>query len=471
MLHLINKNLSIFSLNMTLVLMITACDKDESSTTDETEQTEVNSAGTEETNAGSDETSMETMNAQQTAGEMTMDDETIQSNPCSTIIDQCDGSFDPPPPLNEHSGTYVEEERLVVIFGGNTSVPENCGYPAYTGESTTWLYYDGPLAQDCGPWVKLEGGPPGRARHSAAYGEGKVWIFGGRVREGSSGPYDIFNDLWHFDIETRTWTNIEPSNAPPPARYNTSLTYDPTSKSLWVFGGNISGSSLTPDAAKDLWKFDIETSTWQQISTPNYLRDRMWHNAIYDTSRERLVIFGGADESAYFDDAVYFNDLIWYTESTDSWGRAEGGTAPDGRFWSQMVYRSLGDEYIIFGGHDDQLLGNRNDIWSFKPNEGIWTNLAGEDTYNRPANGFCDFPPDFTNVQRDLPERRNAHSFAWSQTCDHGIIFGGKTDCGAINDVWSFEVDVGWTNQELATAGESCRRWRSNPDNCSNMCF
>ena len=197
----------------------------------------------------------------------------------------------------------------------------------------------------------------------------------------------------------------------------------------------------------------------------------MWHQAVFDTERDRLVFFGGADESAFFDDAQYFNDLVFYSPESDSWGRAESELAPDGRFWSQMVYRPLDDSYLIFGGHDDQLLGNRNDTWSFNPTSGVWTALTGEDTYNRPANGFCDFPADFTIVDRSLPERRNAHTFSWSPMCDRGLMFGGKTDCGAINDVWSYTSDAGWVSGELATEGEVCHRWRSNPDNCANMCF
>jgi hypothetical protein len=50
------------------------------------------------------------------------------------------------------------------------------------------------------------------------------------------------------------------------------------------------------------------------------------------------------------------------------------------------------------------------------------------------------------------------------------LLFGGKTDCGAVNDMWRYDAEA-WTNLELATAGEACHRWRSNPDNCVNMCF
>lgn len=392
-------------------------------------------------------------------------------DPCMAIEDRCDGTFEQPPAMNEHVGVYVDEAHMLVIFGGNTSVPENCGFPAYTGETQTWLYYDRPLMEGCGPWVKIEEGPPGRARHSADAGDGGVWIFGGRVRAGSSGPYTLFNDLWRFDPETRAWTEVPSMNTGPSPRYNASLTYDPARRALWVFGGNIATSALTPNAVHDLWRFDIDEARWTEIETPSYVLDRMWHQAIFDIARDRLVIFGGADETAFFDAAVYFNDLLFYNPEQDTWGEASPELRPDGRFWSQLVYRPEGDQYLLFGGHDDQQLGNRNDSWSFDPNGGGWTALTGEDTFNKPANGFCDFPPDFTIVDRSLPERRNAHSLSWSTTCDRGYLFGGKTDCGAINDVWEYHPEEGWISKELATEGEVCHRWRANPDNCANMCF
>jgi len=39
-----------------------------------------------------------------------------------------------------------------------------------------------------------------------------------------------------------------------------------------------------------------------------------------------------------------------------------------------------------------------------------------------------------------------------------------------VNDVWRLEEGA-WVNLELATEGEACLRWRSNPENCANMCF
>jgi hypothetical protein len=52
---------------------------------------------------------------------------------------------------------------------------------------------------------------------------------------------------------------------------------------------------------------------------------------------------------------------------------------------------------------------------------------------------------------------------------DRLMVFGGKTDCGLINDVWQFDLaSNAWTELSAASAGESCVRTSAN---CSEHCF
>ena len=46
------------------------------------------------------------------------------------------------------------------------------------------------------------------------------------------------------------------------------------------------------------------------------------------------------------------------------------------------------------------------------------------DTFNKPANGFCSFPPDFTNIVPDTPERRSAH--IWVAGDESVWLSGGR---------------------------------------------
>ena len=92
------------------------------------------------------------------------------------------------------------------------------------------------------------------------------------------------------------------------------------------------------------------------------------------------------------------------------------------------------------------------------------------DVQQADAFGFCDFPADFTDPDLDAPERR--YSGAAAIGAGALITFGGKTDCGQVNDLWAWGLeDQGWFEQSSATLGEICARTFADPENCSSMCF
>ena len=147
---------------------------------------------------------------------------------------------------------------------------------------------------------------------------------------------------------------------------------------------------------------------------------------------------------------------------------SDGQDGPDARIWGSMDYDPTLDQLVVFGGHDDQELGNRNDLWTYDIGTGKWDELKKGDKPNQPANGFCDFPSGFTDIDFDSPERRNAFASGFS---DEGelFVFGGKTDCGIINDVWSLSLgSQTWSNRVTASAGQSCERANQA---CSSLCF
>lgn len=408
-------------------------------------------------------------------GESCVDAACVAPDPCARgPLETCDASDDAqPPPMNEHAAGYDDAHQMMIIFGGNTAVPENCGFPAYTFMARTWIYYD--FDTGCGHWVEVEGEqPPGRARHAGTFGGGAFWVHGGRFRAAASGNYDVYDDLWRFDPETRTWTEVITEGPTPAGRFNHTLVWAEERNELLLFAGNTSGNALQMAPQNDVWAYSLANNRWRRLDQSGTLPSRRtWQEAIWDNQRQQMVIYGGGDESAFSNNATYFRDLLAFDPQAGTWSQLHNGNrgeSPEGRFWSRMVYDQQNDQYIMFAGHDDQTLGNANDTWTFDPTTREWTAAAGADAFNRPANGFCDFPADFTTVAPGTPERRNAHTLVWSNVCGHALTFGGKTDCGAVNDVWAFGAD-GWSNPVMASEGEACLRWRSNPDNCANMCF
>ena len=100
-------------------------------------------------------------------------------------------------------------------------------------------------------------------------------------------------------------------------------------------------------------------------------------SAIWDESRERMIIHGGADEGAFFDTAQYYDEVFSLEVETGTWTRLDdpANLRPDGRFWGGLVHDTYHDGYLLFGGHDDGVLGNRNDLWSFDPDLHVWTQI------------------------------------------------------------------------------------------------
>jgi hypothetical protein len=362
----------------------------------------------------------------------------------------------------------------MIVFGGTTAVPENCDFPRPRFVDTTWIYDD-----VCGSWTAIEGGGPSpRGRHMMAYGDESVWLFGGRWRSANAGgDYTLFDDLWRFDVDGGSWELVAVEGTPPPARVSGGLAWDDSRGMLWLVGGNQSASGFGYDVLMDVWSFDPETLSWTEREVaPDEVAGRPsprnLHVVFYDAVRDRLVLYGGADNRAFQPDAAYFGD-VWALDLDGlAWEQLDVGTgfAPEGRFFSAMVHDTEADRYLLFGGHDDQILGNRNDVWAFLPDTGEWLNLAEGDLFANPMEAFCSPPVDFVEVDLALPERRSAHTMVWAAECGHALVFAGKTDCGASDDLWTF-AGGSWVESVEASEGEACIRWRGSPDNCANFCF
>ena len=368
---------------------------------------------------------------------------------------------------SEHAGIFDPIGDQLVFFGGSLGVPVECSFPISTFEKETWLF-----DLNCQLWRMVPGGPPtGRTRHAAVYDstEHRMLIFGGRYRFATSGNYTLHGDVWAFDLTTETWSEVAKETGPS-ARINAGVAYDPDAHRMIVFGGNASASGRGYIALNDTWVLDLNTNSWSELATTGAPTPRLFQSALWDQARQRMVIHGGADEGAFFNNAQYYDEVYVLDVDTGTWTRLDDpmNERPDGRFWGGLVHDTKHDGYLLFGGHDDGLLGNRNDLWSFDPDLATWTQIELGDTYNKPANGFCSFPPDFTNVAMEVPERRNAH--IWVAGQETVWLSGGKTDCGVVDDVMALDLEsLTWTEVDPATVGVSCIR--KGGLTCNDLCF
>jgi hypothetical protein len=375
-----------------------------------------------------------------------------------------------PIPRTESMGVFDPTRGRVLFFGGDDGVPQNCN-PAPHPIGELWTY---DAACKTFEQVPLNGRPPPRARGAAAYDPDgdRMIVFGGRFRAEATGPYTLYNDVWALDLETLAWQQIPTTGTPPSPRSSTSLVYDGARGQLLVFGGNESTNGLQFLPLNDVWALDLATGEWRNIApmgTPPVVR--LFHAAALDPASGRMYVFGGGGETAFM--GPFLSDLWSLDPATGAWTLEHDGAAgaPAPRIHAGVFFDTAASRLVLFGGHDDGSVGNQNDTWAFDPATKAWTMIVPPEQLVTPAPQFCLFPPDFTTPNLAAPDRRSAYLGVLDPTQSRIFVYGGKTDCGNIDDVWTFDLSTNaWTQQVEATLGEACVRG-DHPEQCTTLCI
>ncbi|KXZ44732.1 hypothetical protein GPECTOR_63g57 [Gonium pectorale] len=149
---------------------------------------------------------------------------------------------------SSHSITVVGDR--LYLFGGehDPRVPVGNEMYEYCFADGTWRV------------LEVQGEAPSpRVAHSAAAVGTVLYFFGGRsglaMGEGAS------NDLYSFDVTTRTWARLEPSGQLPPKRSYHTMTS--LGRKLYVFGGCGEEGRLN-----DLYEYDAEANAWRALAAP-----------------------------------------------------------------------------------------------------------------------------------------------------------------------------------------------------------
>ena len=195
-----------------------------------------------------------------------------------------------------------------------------------------------------------------------------------------------------------------------------------------VFGGGIGGNGPA-GLTNDVWIFqDARTNvgnTWQQM-TPSGTApsNRCYHNAVYDQTNNRMIVFGGDPNVGYC-----FNDVndVWVLTNADGTGGMAGwtqlsptGTPPSIRSAASAVYDPTSNRMIIYGGNE-QCLNPTSDLW-------VLTN----------ANGLGGTPGWIQlTAAGGGPGPRTGHTASYDTANNRMILFGGRLTIGAgTNDTW-----------------------------------
>jgi hypothetical protein len=265
-------------------------------------------------------------------------------------------------------------------------------------------------------------GPPGRHSHTAVFDPNtqQMIIFGGQA----VGTNAYLNDVWLGTTATTqddSFTGETPSGTLPPGRYGHVATYDSTNNRMTIFGG----STGTNTCANDVWVLtgangQSGTPAWSSVATSAQPpSDRVYSGGAYDPNSNSLIVFGGSNCAS-----GYLND-VWVLSNANGQGGTAvwtqlnpSGAAPQARESGTAVYDASANTLTIYGG--DAGGSPFDDVW-------ILSNANG----NGGTPSWKQASPSGT-----APAARTGHSATYDSATDRMTIFGGTTGSTTLADAW-----------------------------------
>lgn len=206
----------------------------------------------------------------------------------------------------------------LVTFGGRS--------PTINGLSNDTWSWNGSNWSALTPMVS----PTPRFRYGMVFDNRRnvVVLFGGRTATGNT------NQTWEFD--GINWAQITTANAPSP-REDMVMAFDEATASTVVFGG------LDNDTATllgDTWEY--RGIDWVEAAPASSPSPRYRAAGVYDSERQRVVVYGGYDGTAFRTDTFEYSGSDWLPVAV--------GAASANSTEMYYAYDPARDRFVTFGG-------------------------------------------------------------------------------------------------------------------------
>ena len=223
--------------------------------------------------------------------------------------------------------------------------------PTRVASGADGIWYPVPVGAPPPPPPTLTPDMSPRYGHAIVYASKhqRFVVFGGLDNTG------LQNDVWSRSLSsTSYWELMTVAGTPPSPRYLHSAVYDSSADRILVFGGD--------DGAlqNDLWELDLAgTPTWNLLTpsgTPPAPRSA--HSAVFDAIHRRMVVFGGKTPTA--------SNELWFLDCTTSPPTWElptlgAGAIPYPRSANAAIFDDVHDWMVIYGGVGQYFFG---DVWT-----------------------------------------------------------------------------------------------------------
>ncbi len=263
--------------------------------------------------------------------------------------------------------------------------------------------------------------PAGRSSPGAVYDPDNERMVISLGSTGSSGFPPVFGDTRAVALGApAAWATL---GTGPTARWGHSFVFDSLRDRAILFGGNVNGFQT----GNDVWALDLSTSnaTWTQLTpTGGTPPTRVAHTAVYDPDNDRMVVFGGGTGVA---PGVNSSTAIWELSFASSaqgvWTERSPASPPAAREFTASVFDVPNRRMVIFGG---MTTGTQfDDVWSLDlttPGSEVWTVLS-------PSGAS--------------PSARDEHSAVYDSRRGTMVVFGGLVGNSDTNDVYELDLTAG----------------------------
>ncbi|MFT7519954.1 MAG: hypothetical protein ACI9MC_002098 [Kiritimatiellia bacterium] len=231
-------------------------------------------------------------------------------------------------------------------------------------------------------------------------------------------------DTWIFE-PGHGWTDVT-TDVSPSARGRYGAVLDDTNGRALTFAGRWRETGTTGNYTlyNDIWSFDFATHSWTQIddgTSGNGPSPRYYPAAHWDDATSTMYVYGGAVNANPM--RIEASQEVWSWTEAAGWknlSTTQSGDLPSRRVFFGSTWDSQRQRMLVFGGQvgDFQSMAY-NELFSFEVATGQWTKL--------------------NDGRGTAPSTRMHGHLDYDAVNDRYLLFGGHTDFGDANDLWSLD--------------------------------